>query len=88
MNRRGHVGYVALAAAVVCIGFDGVAADEAELLQKLSAIGYVAGSDSVEGPSGVTIYDIAAAHAGSNLMTRQTSQTDQLFSRKILKFST
>jgi hypothetical protein len=44
-------------------------AGEAELIEKLSAIGYVAGSEPAEGPSGVTIHDKAAAQPGLNLLT-------------------
>jgi hypothetical protein len=72
MNRRGWTRCVALSLLAVSIGFDGAAAadsNESELLEKLSAIGYVAGSDSAEGASGVTLFDAGAAHAGSNLMT-------------------
>jgi hypothetical protein len=71
LNRRDGLGWAVLALAVVS-GFDCAAADgtsEAELLEALGAIGYVAGSDSAQGPSGVVIHDHAAAQTGANLMT-------------------
>ena len=43
--------------------------DETERIEQLSAIGYVAGTDTAEGPSGVTVHDAAAAQPGLNLMT-------------------
>jgi hypothetical protein len=44
-------------------------ADEAELLERLSAIGYVAGSEPPADRSGVTVHEPASAAPGFNLMT-------------------
>jgi hypothetical protein len=58
--------------AVATIALCGAAPDtagEAELLERLSAIGYVAGSEPAEGPFGVTVHDVEAAQPGLNLMT-------------------
>ena len=54
-------------ASLACDGERG-AEDEAELIEQLSAIGYVAGSEPPTGQSGVTVYEPGAA-PGLNLMT-------------------
>ena len=62
---------LAVAFVLVCLACDGPsppAEDEAELIQRLSAIGYVAGGERPTGPSGVTVREPGAA-PGVNLMT-------------------
>ena len=71
MQRLARPPIVRLALAVTIIALCGAAPDttnETELLERLSAIGYVAGSEPAEGPFGVTVHDVAVAQPGLNLM--------------------
>lgn len=67
MSRVLAVAFVLVLAA--CDGSEPRAVDEVELLERLSAIGYVAGTEPPSDRSGVTVHVPAAVAPGLNLMT-------------------